>query len=149
MSDNILDDNYFMAEALKEASLAADKDEVPVGAVIVCDNIIIAKAHNQTETLQDVTAHAEILAYTSASEYLGAKYLTQCTMYVTLEPCAMCAGAIFWSQLGRLVYGAGDTKRGFTVSNENILPPSVKITKGVMQNECEILLKEFFLNKRK
>lgn len=144
----ILDDNYFMSVALKEAIMAAEKDEVPVGAIVVCDNVIIAKAHNLTESLQDITAHAEILAYTSASAYLSAKYLTQCTMYVTLEPCCMCAGAIFWAQLGRLVFGASDTKRGFTVSNNNILLPSTQIRKGVMQNECEKILKEFFFNKR-
>jgi len=148
MQDIILNDNYFMAEALKEALIAADKDEVPIGAVVVCDNVIIARAHNLTETLQDVTAHAEILACTSASSYLGAKYLTQCTMYVTLEPCAMCAGALFWAQLNRLVYGANDAKRGFTKINAVLLHPSTQITKGVMLQECENLIKNFFLKKR-
>ena len=148
MKDNILDDNYFMNEALKEALLSAEKEEVPIGAIVVCENVIIAKAHNLTETLQDVTAHAEILACTSASSYLGAKYLTQCTMYVTLEPCVMCAGALFWSQLNRLVFGASDTKRGFSVFKADILHPATLITKGVMQKDCENLIKNFFQKKR-
>ena len=148
MSDYILDDNYFMAEALKEASIAAENEEIPVGAVIVCDNVIIARSHNLTETLQDITAHAEILACTSASAYLGSKYLSQCTMYVTLEPCVMCAGALYWAQLDRLVYGARDVKRGFTIIKTDILHPSTKVTKGIMQKECETLLKDFFQNKR-
>lgn len=148
MQQSILNDNYFMNEALKEAAHAAKNNEVPVGAVVVCDNIIIARAYNLTETLHDVTAHAEILAYSSASAYLGAKYLTQCTMYVTLEPCCMCAGALFWAQLLRLVYGADDVKRGYSISVNNNLKPASNITKGVMKNDCEVLLKNFFLNKR-
>ena len=148
MLDNFLNDTFFMTEALKEAFLAAEKDEVPIGAVVVCDNIIIARSHNLTETLQDVTAHAEILACTSASAYLGSKYLTQCTMYVTLEPCAMCAGALYWAQLNRLVFGANDVKRGFSIFNNQLLHPSTQVTKGIMQNECEKVLKDFFINKR-
>ncbi len=148
MAEIVFDDNFFMAEALKEAQKAYDKGEVPVGAIVVNDNIIIARAGNTTEELLDVTAHAEILAYTSAASYMGAKYLTECTLYVTLEPCVMCAGALYWAQLKRLVFGASDTTRGFTLIKQPLLHPSTQITKGVMQNECENLIKNFFLNKR-
>ena len=148
MAVNLLDEKFFMVEALKEAFIALEKDEVPIGAVVVCDNIIIARSHNLTETLQDVTAHAEILACTSASAYLGSKYLTQCTMYVTLEPCAMCAGALYWAQLNHLVFGANDVKRGFSIFNNQLLHPSTKVTKGIMQSECENILKDFFIKKR-
>jgi len=144
----IFDDNYFMAEALKEAMLAYHKNEVPVGAVVVCDDIIIAKAHNMTEILSDVTAHAEILAYTAAASYLGSKYLSQCTMYVTLEPCCMCAGALYWSQLKKLVYGASDNKRGAFENFGNMLHPSTTIEKGVMKNECAQIISDFFKEKR-
>ena len=116
-------DEYFMREALKEAKMALDLDEVPVGAVIVCNDRIIARGHNLTERLNDVTAHAEMQAFTSASNYLGAKYLDECTLYVTLEPCVMCAGAAFWTQIGRVVYGAADDKRGYTRTNSPLLHP--------------------------
>ena len=141
-------DEFFMREALKEAEKAFDKDEVPVGAVIVCENQIIARAYNYTEHLTDVTAHAEMQAFTSAAAYLGGKYLTDCTLYVTLEPCIMCAGASFWTQISRIVYGAGDEKRGFSSLSENILHPKTKVTKGVLEDECSKLIKKFFSRKR-
>jgi len=148
MQNKVLTDEYFMTEALKEAQKAFDKDEIPVGAVMVCDDIIIARAYNQTEALNDVTAHAEIICYTSAAAYLGAKYLTQCTLYVTLEPCVMCAGALFWAQLKMLVYGASDNKKGFTSHKQHILHPSTLIKSAVIKNNCEHLISEFFKNKR-
>jgi tRNA(adenine34) deaminase len=138
-----------MNEALKEAMNAFDKDEVPIGAVVVCDNMIIARAHNLTETLNDVTAHAEMQAITAASEYLGGKYLDQCELYVTLEPCHMCAGALFWAQLGSLVYSAADEKRGYTLLNSSVLHPKTKVSKGILENESAQLLKTFFAKKRK
>jgi tRNA(adenine34) deaminase len=140
---------YFMREALKEAQNAFDKDEVPVGAVVVVQNMIIAKAHNLTETLRDITAHAEMQAITAATGYLGGKYLEQCTLYVTLEPCPMCAGALFWAQLGQLVYGSSDDKRGFSLLNSPILHPKTQIISGILQNESTHLLKTFFSGKRK
>jgi tRNA(adenine34) deaminase len=140
-------DEYFMKRALQEANLALDKNEVPVGAIIVMDNKIIARAHNLVETLNDVTAHAEMQAFTAASDYLGGKYLTDCTLYVTLEPCQMCAGASYWAQLGKIVYGASDLNRGF--SNTNIkLHPKTKVIGGVLEEECSLLLKRFFIEKR-
>jgi tRNA(adenine34) deaminase len=139
---------YFMREALREALIAYDNDEVPVGAVVVCNDLIIAKGHNLTQTLNDVTAHAEIQAITSSSGYLGGKYLDQCIMYVTLEPCPMCAGAIFWSQLGELVYGADDPKHGFSLFNPSLLHPKTNITKGILQDESGQLMKDFFAKKR-
>ncbi len=141
-------DEYFMREALKQAQLAFDKDEVPVGAVIVFNNSIIAKAHNLTQTLNDVTAHAEMQAYTSAANTLGGKYLTDCTLYVTLEPCIMCAGAASWTQIGRIVYGASDSKKGFSNLKEAVLHPKTKISKGVIEDECKALLQSFFQSKR-
>ena len=140
---------YFMNEAFKEAQKAFDKDEVPIGALIVCNNTIIAKCHNLTETLNDVTAHAEMQAITSAAEYLGGKYLDQCSLYVTLEPCPMCAGALFWAQLGNLIYGASDDKRGYSSLKSNILHPKTIVTTGIMQNESSQLIKAFFAKKRK
>ena len=140
----LLSDPYFMQIALSQAYEAADLGEIPVGAVIVCQNQIIAKTRNQTEQLNDVTAHAEIMAITAASQHLGAKYLKECTLYVTLEPCVMCAGAIFWSQMGRLVYGASDDKRGFSIVQPSLIHPKTKVTKGVLQEDCEELLKNFF-----
>ncbi|MCL6258472.1 nucleoside deaminase [Aquiflexum sp. TKW24L] len=137
-------DHYFMNEAMKLAQQAYEEDEIPVGAIIVCRNKIIAKAYNQTELLTDVTAHAEILAITSASNALGAKYLTECKMYVTLEPCAMCAGACFWAQLGELHFGAPDPKRGFSRLSENLLHPKTKVTAGLMSIESKDLLDKFF-----
>ncbi|NMA73189.1 MAG: nucleoside deaminase [Bacteroidales bacterium] len=143
-----LDDQYFMKQALKEAEKAFDQDEVPVGAVIVCQNRVIARAHNLTETLTDVTAHAEMQAITAAANVLGGKYLTDCTLYVTLEPCIMCAGAIAWAQLGRLVYGAADEKRGFQKYSSDVLHPKTEVISGVLSNDCSLLLKEFFAAKR-
>ena len=148
MEINSFDDNYFMTEALKEAQKAYEKDEVPVGAVIVCDNQIIARAHNFTETLNDVTAHAEMQAFTAAADYLGGKYLKECTLYVTLEPCAMCGGAAYWTQLKKVVYGAKDKKRGFSSLASNILHPKTVVESGLLQEECEKLLFNFFKNKR-
>lgn len=144
----IFSDKHFMNKALQEAQLAFEEGEVPVGAIVVCNNRIIAKAHNQTERLTDVTAHAEILAITSAAEYLGSKYLNDCTLYVTLEPCIMCAGALAWSQIDRIVYGASDDKKGFMRFGKTILHPKTKIEFGIMIEECGSILKSFFKNKR-
>ncbi len=141
-------DKHFMQIALNEALLAFEKDEVPIGAVVVCKNQIIGRGHNLTQTLNDVTAHAEMLAITAAANNIGGKYLDQCTLYVTLEPCVMCAGAMFWAQLGKLVYAASDPKRGFSTINESILHSSTIIEKGVLERECSDLLKNFFKNKR-
>lgn len=141
-------DEHFMREALKEAKRAFDADEVPVGAVIVCDNKIIARAHNLTERLNDVTAHAEMQAFTSAAENLGGKYLTECTLYVTLEPCVMCAGASMWTQVKRIVYGAKDEKRGYSLLKNNLLHPKTEVKSGVLEKECSELLKTFFKQKR-
>lgn len=144
-----LDDAYFMKAALQEARLAYEQDEIPVGAVIVCNQRIIARGHNMTEKLNDVTAHAEILAITSAANFLGSKYLNDCTLYVTLEPCAMCAGALFWSQISRVVFGAKDDKRGFTKTNREMLHPKTEVKSGVMAEECSRLLIDYFSAKRK
>lgn len=142
------DDAYFMGEALREARKAEAEGEIPVGAVVVAGDIIIARTHNQTELLHDVTAHAEMLAITAAAEHLGAKYLTGCTLYVTLEPCTMCAGALGWSQLARIVYGAPDEKRGFERLGRTMLHPKTEVTAGVRGEECLALVKEFFKRKR-
>lgn len=136
-----------MREALKEANKAFDVDEIPVGAVVVCNNRIIARAHNLTERLNDVTAHAEMQAITAASNYLGAKYLNDCTLFVTLEPCAMCAGALFWSQISRVVYGASDEKRGFQTMG-GMMHPKTQLSAGILQDQCSDLLVEFFRKKR-
>ena len=141
-------DEYFMKEALKEAETAYEKDEVPVGAVVVCNNRIIARAYNLTERLTDVTAHAEMQAFTAASNYLGSKYLEGCTLYVTLEPCTMCAGAAFWTRVSKVVFGAFDEKHGFTLLNSNILHPKTELVTGILQQECATLLKDFFKKKR-
>lgn len=141
-------DEYFMKQAILEAKKALSKNEVPIGAVIVCNNSIIARAHNLTETLNDVTAHAEMQAFTSATNNLGGKYLKNCTLYVTLEPCVMCAGAAYWTQISRIVYGAEDEKRGFSKTNKNILHPKTKVTKRILHDECSELLKSFFREKR-
>ena len=141
-------DEHFMKEAFKEAQKAFDEDEVPVGAVIVCENKIIARAHNMTERLNDVTAHAEMLAFTSATDFLGGKYLNECTLYVTLEPCVMCAGASYWTQLKKVVFGTADEKRGFNRLSEKIVHPKTEIISGVLENECANLLKSFFQKKR-
>ncbi len=148
MALNIFSDEYFMKEALKEAQKAFDADEVPVGAVIVCENQIVARAHNLTERLNDVTAHAEMQAITAAANSLGGKYLNECTLYVTLEPCMMCAGACFWAQFKNIVFGASDSKRGFETLEKNILHPKTHITRGVLSSESEKLMKDFFLSKR-
>jgi len=140
---------FFMQEALKEARKAFDADEVPVGAVVVCAGKIIARAHNLSERLTDATAHAEMQAFTSASSYLGGKYLNECTLYVTLEPCAMCAGAGFWTQLGKIVYGAKDDKRGYSTLNPSIIHPKTKIISGVLAEECAERMQDFFRSKRK
>lgn len=137
-------DEYFMGEALKEARKAFDIGEVPVGAVVVCKNKIIGRAHNQTEKLTDATAHAEMLATTSASNYLGSKYLSECTLYVTLEPCVMCAGALHWVQLQKLVYGAADVQRGYTLVNSPVLHPKTEVVKGVKAEEAKALIDQFF-----
>ena len=141
-------DEYFMREALKEAQKAFDLDEVPIGAVIVSNNRIIARAHNLTERLNDVTAHAEMQAFTSAAEFLGGKYLHNCTLYVTIEPCVMCAGASYWTQLNKIVYGAMDTKRGKSDLNIKLFHPKTKITSGTLEKECSELMKKFFNSKR-
>jgi tRNA(adenine34) deaminase len=137
-------DEYFMQEALKEARKALALGEVPVGAVVVCQNKIIARTHNQTEQLTDATAHAEMLAVTSASYELGSKYLTECTLYVTLEPCVMCAGALHWVQLQKLVFGAEDVQRGYSLAKSPLLHPKTEVVKGIFQNESKELLNQFF-----
>jgi len=142
------DDSYFMREALKEARMAFDENEVPIGAVIVANDRVIAKAHNLTERLNDVTAHAEMQAFTAAANYLGGKYLKDCTLYVTLEPCIMCSGASFWAQIGKIVYGAKDEKRGFSIYNTNIIHPKTLIKGGIMEKECAELISTFFKKKR-
>lgn len=145
----IFSDEYFMKEALKEAEKAGSVDEVPVGAVVVCKNKIIARAHNLTEQLNDVTAHAEMQAFTMASDYLGGKYLHECTLYVTLEPCVMCAGAAFWTQLGKLVYGASDPKRGYSrIEKSLILHPKTLVVSGVLEEPCGKIVSDFFKKKR-
>ncbi|MDG1503285.1 MAG: nucleoside deaminase [Flavicella sp.] len=141
------DDTYYMRRALQEAQLAFEKGEVPVGAVIVIADKIVARGHNLTEALNDVTAHAEMQAFTAASDFLGGKYLKECTLYVTLEPCQMCAGASYWTQIGRIVYGASDVRRGF-VNSKTTLHPKTQVTSGVLKEECETLLKRFFIEKR-
>ena len=159
---NVFDDKYFMGEALKEAQKAYEIGEVPVGAIIVVKNKIIARAHNLTQRLNDVTAHAEMQAFTSASEFLGGKFLDKCTLYVTLEPCPMCAGAGFWTRIGRIVYVAKDLKRGYKrwgvlqekeghggqVGENGLLHPKTEVHAGVLEEECAKLVKDFFIKKR-
>lgn len=145
---SVFSDKHFMRQALLEAKKAFEEGEVPVGAVVVCDNQIIARSHNQTERLGDVTAHAEILALTAAADYLGSKYLPECSLYVSLEPCVMCAGALAWAQLGRLIYAAGDDKRGFMRYGKELLHPETVVEWGVLQEEASKLLKEFFRSRR-
>ncbi|CAM1340122.1 nucleoside deaminase [Tenacibaculum amylolyticum] len=144
---NPFDDVYFMKKALQEAQQAYEKGEVPVGAVIVFKNQIIARAHNLTERLNDVTAHAEMQAFTSAADFLGGKYLKDCVLYVTLEPCQMCAGASYWTQIGKIVYGASEPKLGFSVMGTK-LHPKTKVVAGVLEEECGQILKKFFIEKR-
>ena len=145
--DAIFDDEYFMKKALQEAEVAFEKGEIPVGAVIVVDNRVIARAHNLTELLNDVTAHAEMQAITAAANFLGGKYLNKCTLYVTLEPCQMCAGALYWSQISTVVYGAKDEKRGFGVMGTK-LHPRTTLRGGVLAKEASDLMKRFFVEKR-
>lgn len=141
-------DDHFMKQAIRQALLAEEDGEVPVGAVIVANNQIIARGHNQTEKLTDVTAHAEIIALTAATNFLGGKYLKDCTLFVTLEPCVMCAGALAWAQLGRLVYGAADDKRGFMRFGKDLLHPKTQLEYGVLHEECSVLISHFFATKR-
>lgn len=144
---NIFSDEYFMKKALQEAETAFEKGEIPVGAVIVIDNTVIARTHNLTELLHDVTAHAEMQAITSAANFLGGKYLKDCTLYVTLEPCQMCAGALYWSQISKIVFGAADENRGFIKMGTQI-HPKTQVISGVLEKECADLMKAFFKNKR-
>ena len=141
-------DEQYMYRALQEAQAAYDDGEIPIGAVVVCQDHIIARAHNLTETLNDVTAHAEMQAITMAANELGGKYLTDCTLYVTVEPCAMCAGALGWSQIPRIVYGCPDDKRGYTLLAPNALHPKCTVTAGVLEDECRQLMQQFFKDKR-
>ena len=141
------DDTYFMQKAYEEAEIAFNKDEVPIGAVIVHKGKIITRAHNLTETLNDVTAHAEMQAFTSAADYLGGKYLKDCTLYVTLEPCQMCAGASYWTQIGKIVYGAKDEQRGFK-KYKTTLHPKTKIISGILEEKCSKIITKFFIEKR-
>lgn len=148
METNILSDDFFMKQALSEAKRAFERDEVPIGAVVVCQGRIIARAHNLTETLNDVTAHAEMQAITSAASVLGGKYLKDCTLYVTVEPCPMCAGGLGWAQITKIVYGASDAKRGYSKISPNALHPKTEVVSGVLQEECAALMQEFFKQKR-
>lgn len=145
---DLLSDEFFMKEALKEAHKALEANEVPIGAVIVSNGRVIARGHNLTETLSDPTAHAEMQAFTAATDFLGGKYLNDCTLYVTLEPCVMCGGASYWTQIGKIVYGASDFKRGYKSLKVSILHPKTEVVSGVMENECSNLLIDFFRAKR-
>ena len=144
----MLDDTYFMKQALAEAKKAFAKGEVPIGAVVVCNQQIIARAHNFTETLHDVTAHAEMQAITAAASYLGAKYLNDCILYVTVEPCVMCAGALYWSKVAKVVYGASEDKYGYAKKVPLALHPKTEVVAGVMADECAQIMKDFFITKR-
>ena len=148
MTLSVHTDEFFMQQALKQAELAFERGEVPVGVVMVAENRIISRAHNQSEQLNDVTAHAEMLALTAAANYLGGKYLKECTLYVTLEPCVMCAGAMYWAQLGKLVYGASDEKRGYSRVGKNLLHPRTEVSSGLLKEESERLIKQFFAKLR-
>ncbi|MGD1847308.1 MAG: nucleoside deaminase [Salibacteraceae bacterium] len=145
---SIHSDEHFMKQAIAEAEKAFAADEVPVGAVVVCNNRIVARAHNLTERLNDVTAHAEMQAFTAAAETLGGKFLNECTLYVTLEPCVMCAGASYWTRVGKIVFGARDQKRGFIQQSEQLLHPKTQLIGGLLETECSALLKAFFQQKR-
>lgn len=146
--ENIFTDEYFMKKALQEAETAFNKDEIPVGAIIVIDNKIIARSHNLTELLNDVTAHAEMQSITAAANFLGGKYLKDCTLYVTVEPCQMCAGALYWSQISKIVFGAKDEQRGYQKLGTQ-LHPKTQVKEGVLAEECSFLMKQFFASKRK
>ena len=148
MTTNILNDEYYMRQALNEARQAFDKGEVPIGAVVVCKGRIIARGYNLTETLNDVTAHAEMQAITAAANVLGGKNLTDCVLYVTIEPCPMCAGGLLWSQISKIVYGAKDEKKGYSVFSPSILHPKTEVVSGVLEEDCASLMKEFFKQKR-
>ncbi len=148
MSTQLFSDEYFMKQALVEAQEAFSRNEVPVGAVVVCNQKIIARSHNLTEALNDVTAHAEMQAITAAANILGGKYLKDCTLYVTLEPCPMCAGGLLWSQISKIVYGASDARKGFSTYHPQILHPKTEVVKGVLEEECSSLIKEFFQQAR-
>lgn len=148
MEFTVFSDEHYMREALKEAKYAYEKDEIPIGAVVVCQDRIIARAHNLTETLTDVTAHAEMQAITAAANYLGGKYLQDCTIYVTIEPCVMCAGALRWAQVARVVYGAADEKAGAATVGKSLYHPKTKVEYGLLQDECATLMKDFFRRKR-
>jgi tRNA(adenine34) deaminase len=141
-------DDFFMKEALKEARLALAEDEIPIGAIVVCNGQIIGRGHNLTERLNDVSAHAEMQALTAAANYMGGKYLKDCTLYVTLEPCVMCAGASYWFQLSKIVFGAYDTQRGFGRISQKITHPKTVVTGGIFENECSELVRNFFKKKR-
>jgi tRNA(adenine34) deaminase len=147
LMENIFTDEYFMKKALQEAETAFEKDEIPVGAIVVIDNRIIARSHNLTEMLHDVTAHAEMQAITASANFLGGKYLTNCTLYVTLEPCQMCAGALYWSQISKIVYGASDFQRGFATMGTQLHPKTIVVS-GVLEKECANIMKDFFKKKR-
>ena len=144
MSLSIHSDEHFMRQALKEAEMAFEEGEIPVGAVVVCENKIIAKDHNRVERLNDATAHAEMLALTAAQNYLGSKYLNECSIYVTLEPCIMCAGGIYWTQIGKIIFGASDKERGYRNYSSNVVRPKTKVIHGVLATESELLIKDFF-----
>lgn len=146
--ENLFTDEYFMKKALQEAEIAFEKGEIPVGAIVVIENKIIAKSHNLTELLHDVTAHAEMQSITAAANFLGGKYLKNCTLYVTLEPCQMCAGALYWSQISKIAYGATDDQRGYTKLGTQ-LHPKTEVVKGILAEECAQLMKDFFATKRK
>ena len=148
MTYPVFSDAYFMKEALKEAQKAYDLEEIPVGAVVVAGNRIIARAHNMTQQLNDVTAHAEMISITSAANFLGSKYLNECTLYVTLEPCAMCAAALKWAQLGRLVFGASDTREGYSRIDQPLLHVRTEVVPGILAEESVSLIKEFFIHRR-
>ncbi len=148
MGLEVFTDEYFMKEALKEAQKAFDEDEVPVGAVVVCNKQVVARAHNMTEKLNDATAHAEMLALTAAENFLGSKYLRDCTLYISLEPCVMCAGATYWTQVGRIVYGASDERHGYKKAGSKLLHPKTKLEGGLFAEESAELLKTFFEKKR-
>jgi len=146
--DSLKEDEHYMLLALQEAQKAFDIDEIPIGAVVICKGRIVGRGHNLTEQMNDVTAHAEMQAFTAASQTLGGKYLKDCTLYVTIEPCVMCAGAAYWTQIGRIVYGAAEEKRGFTTKSNHLLHPKTLLKSGVLAEACGQLMTRFFVNKR-
>ena len=144
MGLSIYSDDHFMREAIKQAEIAFEEKEIPVGAVVVCNNKIIARAYNQTEKLNDSTAHAEMIALTAAFNYLGGKYLPDCSIYITLEPCIMCAGALYWSQIGKIIFGASDQKRGYRTVKSEVLHPKTEVIEGILAEDCKQILDKFF-----